>query len=224
MSSLGSLDYRHDEWKVDVTVGGSQKGLMLPPGLAFNAISDKAIAASKTSRLPRAYWSWDDMLESNRTGWFPYTPATNLLYGLREALTMLQEEGLKNVFARHRGSARRRGARCAAGASNSCCVDPREYSDAVTAMYVPDGLDADALRATILDRFDMSLGTGLGGSRARSSASATSAINDLMLAGTLCGVQMGLASRDPARDGVSPALAYLSEPRPAPRVRSLPSE
>ncbi|HEY6234345.1 MAG TPA: aminotransferase class V-fold PLP-dependent enzyme, partial [Candidatus Elarobacter sp.] len=217
VSSLGSLDYRHDEWRVDVTVGGSQKGLMLPPGLAFNAISDKAIAASKTSRLPRSYWSWDDMLESNVTGWFPYTPATNLLYGLREALTMLQEEGLKNVFARHAklGEATRRAVR--GWGLELVSVDPREYSDTVTAVYVPDGFDADALRAKILERFDMSLGTGLARLKGKVfRIGHLGSINDLMLAGTLCGVQMGLdLAGIPHGDGVSPALAYLANPAAA---------
>jgi len=197
VSSLGSLDFRHDEWRVDVTVGGSQKGLMLPPGLAFNAISDKAIAASKTARLPRSYWSWDDMLESNVTGWFPYTPATNLLYGLREALTTrraVRGWGLDLVS-----------------------VDPREYSDTVTAVYVPDGFDADALRATILERFNMSLGTGLARLKGKVfRIGHLGSINDLMLAGTLCGVQMGLdLAGIPHGDGVSPALAYLANPAAA---------
>ena len=159
VSSLASIDYRHDEWKVDVTVGGSQKGLMVPPGLSFNAISEKALAASKTARLPRSYWSWDDMLESNRTGYFPYTPATNLLYGLREALLMLQEEGLDNVFRRHArlAEATRRAVR--GWGLETVAVDPREYSNTVTAIYVPDGFDADAFRTTVLENFDMSLGT-----------------------------------------------------------------
>ena len=219
VSSLGSLDYRHDEWNVDVTVGGSQKGLMLPPGLAFNAISDKAIAASKTSRLPRSYWSWDDMLESNETGWFPYTPATNLLYGLREALTMLHEEGLKNVFARHAklGEATRRAVR--GWGLELVSVDPREYSDTVTAVYVPDGFDADALRAEILKRFDMSLGTGL--ARLKSKVFRIGHLgdfNDLMLMGTLAGVEMGLelAGVPVKKEGVQAAMHYLSECARAP--------
>jgi alanine-glyoxylate transaminase/serine-glyoxylate transaminase/serine-pyruvate transaminase len=196
VSSLGSLDFRHDEWRVDVTVGGSQKGLMLPPGLAFNAISDKAIAASKTARLPRSYWSWDDMLESNVTGWFPYTPATNLLYGLREALTRRAVRGW---------------------GLDLVSVDPREYSDTVTAVYVPDGFDADALRATILERFNMSLGTGLARLKGKVfRIGHLGSINDLMLAGTLCGVQMGLdLAGIPHGDGVSPALAYLANPAAA---------
>jgi alanine-glyoxylate transaminase/serine-glyoxylate transaminase/serine-pyruvate transaminase len=196
---------------------------MLPPGLAFNAISDKAIAASKTSRLPRSYWSWDDMLESNTTGWFPYTPATNLMYGLREALTMLEEEGLQNVFARHArlGEATRRAVR--GWGLELVSVDPREFSDTLTAVFVPDGFSADALRATVLERFDMSLGTGL--ARLKDKVfriGHLGSINDLMLAGTLCGVQMGLdLTGIPHGDGVSPALAYLANPAATAAARSL---
>jgi alanine-glyoxylate transaminase/serine-glyoxylate transaminase/serine-pyruvate transaminase len=214
VSSLASLDYRHDEWKVDVTIGGSQKGLMVPPGLSFNAISQKAIAASRTARLPRSYWSWDDMLESNRTGWFPYTPATNLLYGLHEALTMLQEEGLPNVFARHArlGEATRRAVR--GWGLELVAVDPREYSDTVTAIFVPEGFDADAFRATVLARFDMSLGTGLGKLKGQVfRIGHLGSFNELMLCGTLCGVQMGLdLAKIPHGDGVSPALAFMANP------------
>jgi alanine-glyoxylate transaminase/serine-glyoxylate transaminase/serine-pyruvate transaminase len=217
ISSLASLDYRHDEWGVDVTVGGSQKGLMLPPGLAFNAISEKALAASRTARMPRSYWAWDEMLAANRDGFFPYTPATNLLYGLREALHMLHEEGLSNVFARHarHGEATRRAAR--GWGLENLALDPREYSDTVTALLVPDGVDADALRATILERFDMSLGTGLGKVKGRVfRIGHLGSFNDLMLAGTLSGVQMGLELAGiPHGDGVSPALSYLANPTPA---------
>ena len=220
ISSLASIDYRHDEWRIDVTVAGSQKGLMLPPGLSFNAVSQKAIAASKTARLPRAYWSWDDMLDSNATGWFPYTPATNLLYGLREALHMLHEEGLPNVFARHarHGEATRRAVR--GWGLEILALDPREYSNTLTAILVPDGVDADALRATILERFDMSLGTGLGRVKGKVfRIGHLGSFNDLMLAGTLCGVQMGLDACGIAHgDGVGPALAYLSDPAPAPSL------
>jgi alanine-glyoxylate transaminase/serine-glyoxylate transaminase/serine-pyruvate transaminase len=214
VSSLASLDYRHDEWKVDVTIGGSQKGLMVPPGLSFNAISQKALDASRTARLPRSYWSWDDMLESNKTGWFPYTPATNLLYGLHEALTMLQEEGMKNVFARHArlGEATRRAVR--GWGLELVAVDPREYSDTVTAIFVPDGFDADALRATVLERFDMSLGTGLGRFKGKVfRIGHLGSFNELMLAGTLCGVQMGLdLAQIPHGEGVSPALQFMANP------------
>ncbi len=210
VSSLASLDYRHDEWAVDVSIGGSQKGLMLPPGLAFNAISEKALAASRTARLPRAYWAWDDMLAANRDGFFPYTPATNLLYGLREALQMLEEEGLPNVFARHarHGEATRRAAH--GWGLENLALDPREYSNTVTALLVPEGVDPDALRALILERFNMSLGVGLGKVKGRVfRIGHLGSFNDLMLAGTLSGVQMGLDLAGIAHgDGVSPALAY----------------
>jgi alanine-glyoxylate transaminase / serine-glyoxylate transaminase / serine-pyruvate transaminase len=217
VSSLASLDYRHDEWKVDVTVAGSQKGLMIPPGLSFNAISQKALAASKTARLPRSYWSWDDMLESNQTGWFPYTPATNLLFGLREALTMLQEEGLPAVFARHarHGEATRRAVR--GWGLELVALDPREYSNTVTAIFVPEGFDADDLRRVILDRYDMSLGTGLGRLKGKVfRIGHLGSLNDLTLCGTLCGVQMGLdVAKIPHGDGVGPALEFLSAPTAA---------
>ncbi|HXM70040.1 MAG TPA: aminotransferase class V-fold PLP-dependent enzyme, partial [Thermoanaerobaculia bacterium] len=161
ISSLASIDYRHDEWRVDVTVAGSQKGLMLPPGLSFNAVSEKALAASKTARLPRSYWSWEEMLASNAGGFFPYTPATNLLYGLKEAIAMLLEEGLENVFARHdrHAEATRRAVR--AWGLEILCLDPAEYSSALTAVMMPAGSNADELRKIVLDKFDMSLGAGL---------------------------------------------------------------
>ncbi len=212
ISSLASLDYRHDEWGVDVTVAGSQKGLMLPPGLSFNAVSDKALAASKTARLPRAYWRWDETITANRQGYFPSTPATNILYGLHEALAMLHEEGLPNVFARHQrhAEATRRAVR--GWGLEILCRDPAEYSGSLTAVMMPDGHDADALRREILARYDMSLGTGLGklaGSVFR--IGHLGFFNDLMLCGTLCGVEMGLSARGvPHRkEGVGQALAYL---------------
>ncbi len=213
ISSLGSIDYRHDEWRVDVTVAGSQKGLMLPPGLSFNAISAKALDASKTSQLPAAFWRWQPMLDHNASGYFPYTPATNLLYGLREALRMLDEEGLDNVFTRHRrhGEATRRAAR--AWGLEILCLEPEEYSDSLTAILVPDGHDADALRKLILERFNMSLGTGLGKVAGKVfRIGHLGDFNDLMLAGTLAGVEMGLmASGIPfARGGVDAALEYLA--------------
>src|SRR5207247_10031738 len=162
ISSLASIDYRHDEWGVDVTVGCSQKGLMLPPGLGLNAISGKALTASKSARLPRSYWDWEPMLEDNKAGFFPYTPATNLLYGLCEALRMLHEQGLPNVFARHcrHAEATRRAVR--AWGLELVTLNPAEYSSSLTAVMVPDGYDADVFRRAVLDRFDMSLGTGLG--------------------------------------------------------------
>ncbi|HEY0527078.1 MAG TPA: aminotransferase class V-fold PLP-dependent enzyme [Stellaceae bacterium] len=213
ISSLGSIDYRHDEWKVDVTVAGSQKGLMLPPGLSFNAISDKALDASKTAKLPRSYWDWGPILGSNQTGFFPYTPATNLLYGLNEAIRMLEEEGLDAVFARHarHGEATRRAAR--AWGLDLLAVDPREYSNALTALLMPDGYDADRLRQMILEAFDMSLGAGL--TRLKGKVfriGHLGSFNDLMLAGTLCGVEMGLALAGvPHRKGgVDAAMEYLT--------------
>jgi alanine-glyoxylate transaminase/serine-glyoxylate transaminase/serine-pyruvate transaminase len=214
ISSLGSIDYRHDEWGVDVTVGGSQKGLMLPPGLSFNAISAKALEASKTARLPAAYWRWQPMLDANKTGYFPYTPATNLLYALREALRMLQEEGLDNVFARHRrhSEATRRAVR--AWGLEILCQNPDEYSDSLTAILLPEGHDADRVRQIILERFDMSLGTGLGKVQGRVfRIGHLGDFNDLTLAGTLCGVEMGLglAGVPFNRGGVAAALEYLAD-------------
>jgi len=193
VSSLASMDYRHDEWQVDVTITGSQKGLMLPPGLGFNAISQKALAANKTARLPRSYWDWQDMLTQNRSGFFPYTPATNLLYALREALTMLQEEGLDNVFRRHDRHAEAARAAVRAWGLEIVCEDPREYSSSMTAFFMPDGFDADRFRATVLEHFDMSLGTGLSklaGKVVR--IGHLGSFNDLMLAGTLSGIEMSL--------------------------------
>jgi alanine-glyoxylate transaminase/serine-glyoxylate transaminase/serine-pyruvate transaminase len=193
VSSLASIDYRHDEWQVDVTVTGSQKGLMLPPGLGFNALSEKALAASRTARLPRNYWDWHDMLAQNRTGFFPYTPATNLIFALREALRMLQEEGLANVFRRHDRHAEAARAAVLAWGLEIVCEDPREYSSSMTAFFMPEGHSSDRLRGLILDHFDMSLGTGLSklaGKVVR--IGHLGSFNDLMLAGTLCGIEMGL--------------------------------
>jgi alanine-glyoxylate transaminase / serine-glyoxylate transaminase / serine-pyruvate transaminase len=194
ISSLGSIDYRHDEWGVDVTVGGSQKGLMLPPGLSFNAISEKALAASKNAKIIRSYWSWDEQLTMNANGWFPYTPATNLLYGLSEAVDMLMEEGLANVFARHarHAEATRRAVR--AWGLELLCVSPAEYSNALTAVLMPAGHDADAFRKVVLAKFNMSLGQGLtkvAGKIFR--IGHLGDFNDLSLIGTLGGVEMGLA-------------------------------
>ncbi len=214
ISSLGSIDYRHDDWGVDVTVGGSQKGLMLPPGLGFNAVGPKALKASETAGLPRSYWSWSAMLGPNEKGYFPYTPATNLLYGLREALAMLQEEGLDKVFARHRRHAEATRAAVRAWDLELLCAEPREYSDSLTAVMVPEGQDADRLRENALDRFDMSLGTGLGKLAGRVfRIGHLGDFNDLMLAGTLAGVEMALAlSGIPFRKGgVQSALDFLSE-------------
>src|SRR5512143_989210 len=215
ISSLASIDYRHDEWGVDVTVAGSQKGLMLPPGLSFNAVSDKALAAGKQARLPRSYWRWDETIAMNRQGYFPSTPATNLLYGLHEALAMLREEGLPAVFARHQrhAEATRRAVR--GWGLEILCREPAEYSGALTAVMMPEGHDADAFRREVLARFDMSLGTGLGKVAGRVfRIGHLGFFNDLMLCGTLCGVEMGLALRNvPHRsNGVAEALAYLQQP------------
>jgi alanine-glyoxylate transaminase/serine-glyoxylate transaminase/serine-pyruvate transaminase len=196
ISSLASIDYRHGEWGVDVTVSCSQKGLMLPPGLGFNAVSDKALAAAKQGGMPRSYWDWEDMLKNNASGFFPYTPATNLLYGLREALAMLREEGLPNVFARHarHGEATRRAVR--AWDLEILCAEPAEYSNVLTAVMMPQGHDADAFRATVLERFDMSLGTGLAKLAGKVfRIGHLGDFNDLTLMGTLAGVEMGLAPR-----------------------------
>ncbi len=217
ISSLASIEYRMDEWGVDVTVGGSQKGLMLPPGLSFNAVNDKALRASKSARLPRAYWNWEEMLAANEAGFFPYTPATNLLYGLREALHMLQEEGLDNVFARHarHSEATRRAVR--AWGLEILCAEPAEYSNSLTAVVVPEGHDADRVRGIVLERFDMSLGTGLGKLQGKVfRVGHLGHFNDLMLAGTLCGVEMGLALAGvPIRKGgVQAALDFLTSAAP----------
>ncbi|ANY08567.1 pyridoxal-phosphate-dependent aminotransferase family protein [Pseudonocardia sp. HH130630-07] len=193
ISSLGSIDYRHDEWRVDVTVSGSQKGLMLPPGMSFNAISDKALEASRTASLPRTFWDWGPMLAANERGFFPYTPNTNLLYGLREALRLLYAEGLENVFARHTRHAEATRAAVRGWGLEVLCLDEREHSGALTAVLVPDGVDADKVRALILDRYDMSLGAGLGKLAGKIfRIGHLGAFNDLTLAGTLAGVQMGL--------------------------------
>jgi alanine-glyoxylate transaminase/serine-glyoxylate transaminase/serine-pyruvate transaminase len=213
ISSLASIDYRHDEWGVDVTVGGSQKGLMLPPGLSFNALSDKALAAAKRSRMPKSYWGWEEMLNANKGGYFPYTPATNLLYGLRESLRMLlEEEGLEQVFRRHARHAE--ATRCAVRAwgLELQCANPQEYSNSLTAVRMPAGHSEIALRKAVLEAFDMSLGSGLG--------KATDHVfrighlgdfNDLTLLGTLAGVEMGLnlATVPHRKGGVEAAMHAL---------------
>ncbi|HEX4360390.1 MAG TPA: aminotransferase class V-fold PLP-dependent enzyme [Pseudonocardia sp.] len=193
ISSLASIDYRHGEWGVDVTVGGSQKGLMLPPGLGFNAVSAKALAAKESAGLPCGYWDWTPILAANAGGFFPYTPATNLLYGLREALRMLDEEGLPAVFARHQRHARATRAAVRAWGLEVLCADEREHSGSLTAVLLPAGHDADAVRRIILERFDMSLGTGLGRLAGKVfRIGHLGHFNDLTLAGTLAGVQLGL--------------------------------
>ena len=212
ISSLGSLDYRHDEWGVDVTIGGSQKGLMLPPGLSFNAFSAKALAANDRAKMPRSYWDWREMLASNATGYFPYTPATNLLYGLAEALAMLFEEGLPNVYARHDrfGEATRRAVR--AWGLEIQCAEAADYSSVLTGVVMPEGHSADAFRRAVLDRYDMSLGQGLGKLSGKVfRIGHLGWFNDLMLCGTLAGVEMGLALAGvPHRKGgVDAAMSYL---------------
>ena len=214
ISSLGSVDYRHDEWKVDVTVSCSQKGFMLPPGLGFNAISEKARAAAKTNKMPRSYWDWEEMLKPNANGFFPYTPATNLLYGLREAIAMLLEEGLENVFARHK--------RLAAAAREAVthwglevlCQDPAEYSPVLTAVLMPPGHDADQFRKVVLERSNMSLGSGLGKVAGKVfRIGHLGECNELTLLGALSGVEMGLAAAGvPHRSGgVEAAIKTLEE-------------
>jgi alanine-glyoxylate transaminase/serine-glyoxylate transaminase/serine-pyruvate transaminase len=221
ISSLASIDYRHDEWGVDVTVAGSQKGLMLPPGLSFNCISKKALTASKSARLPRSYWAWDEMLSNGTSGYFPYTPATNLLYGLREALKMLlDEEGLDAVFARHQrhGEATRRAVR--AWGLEVLALDPREYSGSLTAVLMSKGQDADRVRKTILEAFDMSLGTGLGKLAGKVfRIGHLGDFNDLTLMGTLAGVEMGLALAGVPvkKEGVQAAMGYLAETHARPK-------
>jgi alanine-glyoxylate transaminase/serine-glyoxylate transaminase/serine-pyruvate transaminase len=213
ISSLGSMDYRHDEWQVDVTIAGSQKGLMLPPGLGFNAISAKAIAASKSAVLPRSYWDWEPMVRDNASGFFPYTPATNLLYGLREAVQMLSDEGLPQVFARHDRFAAATRAAANAWGLDVWCVDADEYSSSLTAIAMPLGHDADRFRALVLERFDMSLGAGLGKLKGQIfRIGHLGDFNDLMLAGTLGGVEMGLAAAGVPfrRGGVTAALECLA--------------
>ena len=213
ISSLGSMDYQHDAWGVDVTVSGSQKGLMLPPGLSFNAVSDKALAAAKTGGMPRSYWDWHDMLTPNATGYFPYTPSTNLLYGLEEAIAMLLEEGLPQVFARHDRHATAARAAVTGWGLDILCQEPLEYSSILTAIMMPDGHDADQVRQVILDNYDMSLGAGLAKLKGRVfRIGHLGYFNDLMLLGTLSGVEMGLhAAGVPHRTGgVARAMDVLA--------------
>ncbi len=225
ISSLGSIDYRHDEWRVDVSVAGSQKGLMLPPGLSFNAVSAKALEAAKQARLPRAYWDWNEMLAPNASGFFPYTPATNLLYGLHEAIAMLLEEGLPAVFARHRRHAEAARAAVRAWGLEILCQDPAGYSPVLTAVVLPDGHDADALRKAALENFNLSLGQGLGRLAGRVfRIGHLGDFNDLSLLGTLGGVEMalGLAGVPHRKGGVQAAMDGLAATAPRP-VRAEPA-
>ena len=214
ISSLASIDYKHEEWKVDVTVGGSQKGLLLPPGLSFNAISSKALEAYKNSKLPKSYWDWKPMLDNNKNGFFPYTPATNLFYGLDEAINMLLEEGLENVFARHKRHAEATRLAVKAWGLEILCKNPDEYSNSLTAVLMPEGHDADALRKVILDNYNMSLGMGLNKVKGKVfRIGHLGDFNDLMLSGTLAGVEMGLAKAGVPfkKGGILTALDYLSK-------------
>jgi alanine-glyoxylate transaminase/serine-glyoxylate transaminase/serine-pyruvate transaminase len=218
ISSLASIDYRHEEWGVDVTICCSQKGLMLPPGLGLNAISQKALQASESAKLPRSYWDWSPILEANQKGFFPYTPATNLIYGLREAIGMLAEEGLQNVFLRHERYAE--ATRCAVRAwgLEILCANPEEYSSSLTAILMPKGYSADEFRKVILENFNMSLGNGLGKVADKVfRIGHLGDFNDLMLAGTLSGVEMGLALAGipSSTGGVQAALDYLAGTRKA---------
>ncbi|HUS54610.1 MAG TPA: aminotransferase class V-fold PLP-dependent enzyme [Thermohalobaculum sp.] len=220
ISSLASIDMRMDEWGVDVIVAGSQKGLMLPPGMAFNAVSPKAMEAHKTAGLQRAYWDWSDMVGPNKTGYFPYTPATNLLYGLVEAIDMLEEEGLDNVFARHDRHAEATRRAVQAWGLEVLCVEPRHYSSSLTAVLMPEGHSADAFRGVVLENFDMSLGSGL--SKVADKVFRIGHLgdfNDLMLMGTLAGVEMGLelAGVPHQRGGVDAAMRHLGETAPTAR-------
>ncbi len=213
VSSLGSMDYRHDDWGVDVTVCGSQKGLMLPPGLGFNALSDKALDAAGQSGFPQSYWDWKSVIISNEKGFFPYTPPTNLLFGLDEALAMLFEEGLDNVVKRHDRLAEAARQAVRGWGFEMQCVNPNELANTLTAVRLPDGHDADDLRKIILDRFDMSLGTGLGKVKGKLfRIGHLGYFNDLMLAGTLCGIEMGLRISDipHSSGGVNAALEMLA--------------
>lgn len=212
ISSLASIDYRHDEWGVDVTVGCSQKGLMLPPGLGLNAISEKALEAAKSAKLPRSFWDWEAMLAANQKGFFPYTPATNLLYGLREAIHMLEEEGLQNIFARHDRHAEATRRAVHAWKLEILCQNPEEYSSSLTAVMMPEGYNADALLDLILKKYDMCLGIGLGKVKGKIfRIGHLGDFNDLMLAGTLAGLEMGfsLVGIPYSKGGVTAALDYL---------------
>ncbi|EIM96379.1 class V aminotransferase [Paraburkholderia hospita] len=214
ISGLACVDYRHDEWGVDVTVSGSQKGLMLPPGISFNALSPRAIEASKTAKLPRAFWGWDEILEANKTGYWPYTPNTNLLYALQEAVEMILNEGLDNVFARHDklAEATRRAVR--AWGLEIQCRDPKVYSPVLTGVMLPEGINADAVRKIIYERFDMSLGMGLGKMKGRMfRIGHLGDCNDLTLLATLAGVEMGLrlAGVEIVTSGMPAAMEYLSQ-------------
>ncbi|MGN6317104.1 pyridoxal-phosphate-dependent aminotransferase family protein [Trinickia sp.] len=222
ISGLASADYRHDEWGVDVTVSGSQKGLMLPPGISFNAVSVKALEASKHARLPRAFWGWTEIIDMNRQGYWPYTPSTNLLYGLAEALDMILDEGLDAVFARHRRLAEACRAAVTAWGLEIQCADPAVYSPVLTGVMMPDGVDADAVRKLIYEHFDMSLGTGLGKLKGRMfRIGHLGDCNDLTLMATLSGCEMGLslAGVKLAGSGVVAAMDHLMRHAVKPKLK-----
>ena len=212
ISSLGSIDFRHDEWGVDVTVAGSQKGLMLPPGLSFNAVSEKALAVASKGGMRRSYWDWEEQIAANKDGAFPFTPATNLLYGLAEAIDMLHEEGLHNVFKRHDRHAAATRKAVQAWGLEVLCQEPKDYSSALTAVLLPDGHNADAFRAGVLQNFNMSLGNGLAKLAGKVfRIGHLGDFNDLMLLGTLSGVEMGLslANIPHQKGGVDAAMNLL---------------
>ena len=214
ISSLGSMDYRHDEWKVDVTVGGSQKGLLLPPGLSFNAVSAKALEANKNAKMAKHYWDWKAMIDANKTGYYPYTPATTLIYGLEEALDMLAEEGLDNVFARHAKLAEATRLTVQAWGLEILCKNPKEYSNTLTTVLLPEGHDADNLRKIILDEYDMSLGASFNKVKGKVfRIGHLGDLNELMLMGVLAGVEMGLKkAKIPYKaGGIMAAIDYLSK-------------
>ncbi|WP_028222088.1 pyridoxal-phosphate-dependent aminotransferase family protein [Paraburkholderia oxyphila] len=224
ISGLACADYRHDEWGVDVTVSGSQKGLMLPPGISFNALSQKALEASREAKLPRAFWSWAEIVEMNKDGYWPYTPNTNLLYGLSEALEMILGEGLDNVFARHRRLAAACRAAVTAWGLEIQCVDPAVYSPVLTGVVMPEGVDADAVRKLIYERFDLSLGTGLGKVKGRMfRIGHLGDCNDLALMAALAGCEMGLrlAGVTLRASGVGAAMDYLAQHESAPRLKAV---
>jgi alanine-glyoxylate transaminase/serine-glyoxylate transaminase/serine-pyruvate transaminase len=213
ISSLGSVDYRHDDWGVDVTVGGSQKGLMLPPGLSFNAVSEKALSVAKSSTMPKSFWGWEEMIAANKGGFFPYTPATNMLYALAEAIDMLHEEGLDNVFARHERHAEATRRAVTAWGLEIFCASPKHHSPVLTGVVMPEGINADAVRKVILDHFDLSLGTGLSKIAGRMfRIGHLGDTNDLTIIGTLAGVEMGLGlAKVPHKaGGVAAAMSHLA--------------
>jgi alanine-glyoxylate transaminase / serine-glyoxylate transaminase / serine-pyruvate transaminase len=217
ISGLGSAEYKHDAWGVDVGIAGSQKGMMMPPGLSFHALSDRALAASKVSKMPKLYWSWDDMLPHNRNGYFHYTPATTLLYGLAEAIDMLNEEGLANVFVRHHRHAEATRRAVAAWELENFCTDEKVYSPVLTTVLLPAGHDADRYRKIVLENFDMSLGMGLSKISGKAfRIGHLGDINDLTLLGALSGCEMGLelAGVPHCRGGVSAAMTYLAATAP----------